>query len=543
MLRIEHVSVIALAASLLWGCSGGGSSSTPAPTSTPTSAPTPSSTATPTHAPSPVAGGRTWYVSLTGRDTATGQIGAPLRNIQTAVDNAGPGDVIVVMAGSYTETVLFSGADNSGQDNAPITLFGENGASLDGGALSPSGVQGLVTIRNASHITVIGLELRNFRTEFAVNATDTPSGVLVTGSAQNIELNNLNIHDIENRSSCTLRSGCGPSANGIGVFGNTIEGIRDIRILNNEVYNNTLASSEAVTLNGNVSRFQVIGNTVRDNNNIGIDLIGLESDICTVCSPALNRARNGLVRDNVVLNNSNTANAWYDGDNGNAVGIYVDGGEYIVIERNQVTGNDIGIEVSSEAPNGTASNVLVASNAVFGNREAGMVFGGYSAATTSEGGGSVSNLIVANNTLYQNRGWGTEINLQYRVSDTQFINNIISGVASQRGNLNLDDTSYSGLVWTNNLWWASGAKDGVPVTDPAAISADPDFADASADNFRLNAGSPAEDAGANVDDIASWFDAFWSDVYSGGVINGAGSSDVYGSERIRVILDVGAAER
>ena len=77
------------------------------------------------------------------------------------------------------------------------------------------------------------------------------------------------------------------------------------------------APSEALVLNGNVTGFQVTGNVVRDVNNIGIDMIGGETDIQP--NPAL-VARNGIVRRNVVV----AANSNYEG--GYAAGIYVDGG-------------------------------------------------------------------------------------------------------------------------------------------------------------------------------------------------------------------------
>ena len=535
MKHLGLISTTALSAALLWGCGSGGSSGETSVVTFPNIS-----------APSPTSGGRLWYVSTVGDDTDAGEANTPLRRIQTAVDRAGPGDVIAVHSGVYTERVVFSGVADSGEPGAPVTLFSASyatGAIIDGSSLSPSGVQGLVTITNASHIIVDGFEVRNFATPVVNNAQGTPVGVLINGASQNIEVRNLDIHDIANRSTCTQTSGCGPSANGIGVFGDTVDGVQDIRLLNNDVYNNQLASSEAVTLNGNVSGFQVIGNSVRDNNNVGIDVIGLETDICPACSPAQNRARNGLVRGNTVSGNSNATNPWYSGANGNAVGIYVDGGEFIVVERNSVTGNDIGVEISSEAASGTANDILVASNLIYNNLDAGLVVGGFSPNANAEGGGSVSNLQVVNNTLYRNDGWGTDINLQYRVSASTFVNNIIYGANTQQTTLNEDGAPYTGLSWANNLWWADGAKDGVPASDATAISANPDFAGAASANFRLNAGSPAEDAGADVNDITTWSDPFWSEIYAGGVINGAGSADVYGSQRLRVVLDVGAAEQ
>ena len=52
-------------------------------------------------------------------------------------------------------------------------------------------------------------------------------------------------------------------------------------------------------LNGNVTGFEVTNNRVHDNNNIGIDFIGFEG---TCPDPALDRARDGVCRGNVVWN-------------------------------------------------------------------------------------------------------------------------------------------------------------------------------------------------------------------------------------------------
>ena len=55
--------------------------------------------------------------------------------------------------------------------------------------------------------------------------------------------------------------------------------ISDLVIDGNEIYDCEPATSEALTLNGNVDGFAVTNNVVRDVNNIGIDFIGGETDI------------------------------------------------------------------------------------------------------------------------------------------------------------------------------------------------------------------------------------------------------------------------
>ncbi len=105
-------------------------------------------------------------------------------------------------------------------------------------------------------------------------------------------------------------------------------------------------------VNGNVNHWRITHNRIHDNNNIGIDAIGFEP---TLSGPArysrANRARNGVIADNVIRNIISRGNPAYFEDGGwcnCADGIYIDGGTGIRVERNQVVGNDIGIEVAAE---------------------------------------------------------------------------------------------------------------------------------------------------------------------------------------------------
>ncbi|EJQ03209.1 hypothetical protein IE3_05580 [Bacillus cereus BAG3X2-1] len=101
-----------------------------------------------------------------------------------------------------------------------------------------------------------------------------------------------------------------------------------------------LGLSEAIAVNENVDSFEVTNNKVHDNN-IGIVLIGHES-ISPVA--ALDQARNGIIRNNIVHYNSSFKNTSYN--EYSADGIYVDGGKEIIIEQNQNYENDLGIEVA-----------------------------------------------------------------------------------------------------------------------------------------------------------------------------------------------------
>lgn len=127
---------------------------------------------------------------------------------------------------------------------------------------------------------------------------------------------------------------------GMGSSSHAQNNLNHLVIDNNEVTNLKLGLSEAIAVNGNVDSFEVTNNKVHDNN-IGIVLIGHES-ISPVA--ALDQARHGIIRNNIVHYNSSFNNTSYN--EYSADGIYVDGGKEIIIEKNQNYENDLGIEVA-----------------------------------------------------------------------------------------------------------------------------------------------------------------------------------------------------
>lgn len=495
-------------------------------------------------------GGFTVFVAPNGSDSqGTGAEDRPWASIQFAVDNVIPGSLILVQPGIYEELITIEGAVDSGAPDYPVIIKGSAGAIVDASNITPVGDQGILTIENASHIAITGLELRNYKTATVFSTDSSPAGIIIRGTGTDITITGNSIHGIEENATCTQNdNNCDSAANGIGVYGNTTGGLTDIRITDNEIYDNVLGASEALTINGNVDGFYIARNYVHDNNNIGIVLIGLEEDICLACTDAQNRARNGIVRRNVSENNSMAhfvPNVWYAGDDGNAGGIYVDGGHHILIERNVITGNDIGLEVASEAPNGSADDIIVASNLIYNNFDIGVAFGGFAVNANAEGGGSANSVSVVNNTIYHNSGHSSEITLNYRIHDFRFVNNIVYGETSvdetyeqAAGNL-----QSSGLVWDNNLWWANGTIDVVPVADGGQIVANPNFVNIASGSALVAASSMAIDVGRTEIDIASWANPFWVEHYPSGSISVHGSKDVGGADRVIGTIDIGAAEQ
>jgi parallel beta-helix repeat protein len=122
-----------------------------------------------------------------------------------------------------------------------------------------------------------------------------------------------------------------------------------------------------------------------------VNFIGFEGT-----SDANDQVRDGICSDNEVWNITSADNETYDA--ACAGGIYVDGGNNIVIERNKVWNCDIGIEAASEHAGKATENIVIRNNLIYGcDAVAGIAFGGY-----DEQRGSARNIKIYNNTLYDN---------------------------------------------------------------------------------------------------------------------------------------------
>gem|GEM_PF-883031 len=480
-----------------------------------------------------------YYIGPTGDDNNPGNNSLPWATITYGVNQLSPGDVLIIKTGTYAEKVVINGNITGGSAAGHITIRGEANAIIDGQGLSPNGSEGLITIVDAQYIIIDNLELKNFVTSTGYNITDSPLGIYIHGNSHDLIVRNIKIHDIRNLSSCNQTDfNCGPSANGIGVFGDTQAGIYDIEFLDNEIYNCTLASSEAFVLNGNIDRFTIKGNHVHDNNNIGFDFIGYEGTCSTCINEEDDRVRNGIVSHNKAINNTTTlGNPWYGNDGESAGGFYVDGGRNIIFNGNESTGNDIGFEFASEQPGKSTEDILMINNVIYKNLSAGLSIGGYGADPAGEGGGSAERIYVYNNSFYQNWDWGTEINFAYRIIDASFQNNIIYGVSAVNDNFYQEPNGqHQNIIWGKNIWWGSSTN-GQASLPGQALVIDPLYSNSITNNFALQSNSSGIDVGIAQADITDWTSPFW-----GGNIRAHGTVDQSMNLRYNGIIDMGAYE-
>jgi hypothetical protein len=448
-----------------------------------------------------------FYVSTTGDDSNPGTQTAPWRTVQHAADTVRAGATVNARGGVYEELVSIKSSGNA--TDGFITFRSNPGetAILDAGHFTPNGRNGIVTIHSQSYVRIEGFEIRNYHT---AEHRLTPMGIDIMGAGSHIELLKNNVHHIEQTFPGRDSPGSGGNGFGIAVYGTDAKTpISELVIDGNDVHHLQTGSSESLVVNGNVTNFRITHNTVHDNNNIGIDVIGFER---TAPDPAVDQARDGVVSGNLVYNITSRGNPAYR-DDVNSDGIYVDGGTRILIERNVMHDVDFGIELASEHKDRATSYVTARNNLIYHGHTAGVSIGGY-----APNRGHTEHCIVVNNTLYDNDTSGTgsgEFQMQWNMADDIFENNIIYAgsrclMASNRSQV---DKNKPPVTIDHNIYYcASGANvstwkelsDTVTGFDKYVESTgndrhsrflDPHFVDAPTNDFHLRSDSPAIAAG------------------------------------------------
>ncbi|WP_368914856.1 right-handed parallel beta-helix repeat-containing protein [Exiguobacterium acetylicum] len=352
------------------------------------------------------------YIAPNGTDKNTGTLKHPLKTVRQATKKATAGTTVYLRKGTYHEALNVT---QSGTKQHPIifrnykqervVLSGKNIKDRD--ATLP-----IIQIKDRQYVTIQGLTIEAVQSK---RSDATPIGILVTGSGSHITLKNNTVRHIKT----LAKEG---NAHGIAVYGSGA--IRHLTISGNRVEQNRLGFSEALVLNGNVKHFRVTKNILRNNNNIGIDLIGYEG---IARSKKDDYVREGVVSENRVYRTSSYGNPAY-GKEYNAAGIYVDGGKNLTIEKNLVEASDIGIEVTSEHAGRYAEDVIVRQNDIRQNVYTGIAIGGYD---TKRGG--TKRVRIEQNQLIGNDTKGLEggqLLVQHDVRDNTIIRNTFDGPLS-----------------------------------------------------------------------------------------------------------------
>lgn len=318
-----------------------------------------------------------------GNDSNNGtSLATPWKTIQKACNTAVPNSIIQIKAGTYKENIV---VNVSGTVGNPITFkaYMNDAVFIDGtGTLGST----LLIIKDKSYLNFENLTLQNLTKNNAI-------GILVecstSGTVHALHFSKLIFKNINWTNNATTQPGSNNNSQPFIAYGRgttAANAITNLLIENCEFYNNITGYSETMSLDGNIDGFSIKNNYVHDNINIGI-YVGGNYGECSI--PALDHVRNGTIESNTCSSNV----AFY----ATSGGIYADGAQNVLIQKNKCTGNGYGIEVGCEE-NGSTDNIVVINNLIIQNKEAGIAVGGYTTTTT----GQVLNCIFRNNTLFQN---------------------------------------------------------------------------------------------------------------------------------------------
>jgi len=385
-----------------------------------------------------------YYVATNGNDSNPGTQALPWRTLNKASATLKAGDTLYIRAGTYNQQLK---PVNDGTASAWITLAAYPGetVTLDGSGIDLNEWGGVVDLSKRQYIRVQGLRVIN----------STYAGIFSYKGAY--------LEVLSNFTSNTASSGIAMwNANQVVVRGNEVENAC------------TSLGQETITI-AVTSNFLVEGNEIHDSGPVSrggesIDVKGGSHD--------------GIVRGNDIHDN-------------HKVGLYIDSyDEYTY-------------------------NIVVTGNRIYNNAEYGM-------ALASEQGGLLENVTVSNNLVYNNKYAGLGIynccsgSSKHPVKNVSIVNNtfVFNGWDEWGPGLDIEDPDIVGLTLRNNLiaynkYTQIDIKQEVPsnqVTSDhnlvygdqvdanqagsSAVRSEPRLVNSAANDFHLQSGSPAVDAGS-----------------------------------------------
>jgi len=412
-----------------------------------------------------------YFVDASAPAGGTGTSAQPFRTIGAAATVVVAGDVVNVLAGTYDEKVSVT---RSGTAVAPI-VFRATGGDVTVTSTSVAMWNAIIDIR-ASHITFDGIDVRDSGWYgYKIDGAST------TNRATNVTITNAH----------TLRT----DASGIFVaraaqvllLKNKVQDACISTVANQSVHESiTIAETDGFEL-AESEVWNSVGQNGPANGGEGIDAKG--------------SARNGLIRDNYVHDLSR-------------IGIYLDAGSKqgtgavdanpmsnILVTRNIVRNCSEGIIISSEL-GGLAERLFITNNLIYDNKANGI------SVTDWAADGPRANILIANNTITRNgftnmsASWGGGIDVPTtNATDIRIRNNIVSGNESwQIGRTNATAAAIAGQVTaTNNVLFGRALSYWNPVIGSPGLNVDPQFVNASANDFRLQPTSPAINYGTTTE--------------------------------------------
>jgi hypothetical protein len=414
-----------------------------------------------------------YHVDGAATAPGSGTVGAPWTDIQRGVDALGPGDTLVVHAGTYDVAKAIQVKSKHGTGTQPIVIRAEGAALLRGGDRDRGVWQGLINVQGSEWVTIEGLSIEDAGF-FGILFQNVDHGSAV-GNATN----RTNASGIASwtSSNLTLRGNDVQSCCNAGQMGSGT------------------SCQECISLD-HVDGFLIEGNLVHDSQQNGLAQWGGGEGI-----DVKNGSSHGVVRGNEVHHIVQ-------------LGIYLDAWETditdVEIVGNLVHHNANGIIITSEQT-GNYGNIRIHDNVVYDNG-----FDGFSVSHYQVSNPTVTDIRIYNNTSVHNGFPG---------SKPYFLSQAEQSASWGRG-ITIGDPDIVGLVISDNIFFdnASAQMELVaglasptlehnlvgPAVGPngstgshAVQTSDPRFLDYAGRDLRLAEGSPAIDAGLGGPNIAA----------------------------------------
>ena len=357
------------------------------------------------------------FVSPAGDDTNSGSIDSPFKTVTKAISEAGDNYTIYLREGTYKEYI------NINKSN--ITLRNYPGETAKITAVDDINIITNINISSGlSNVVIYGLNIED-RQEYEDYSA---YGIVLRGSSNNLIIQNNTFTNINGNE--TLKwSGSGYSAHALAIYGNTDSPVSNVLITDNNVHDIDCGRSEAIVLSGYVENVDIIENNIKDIFNIGIDIAGLYD-----ANPDSTKdyTRHVYIAGNKIENAVS--------DIKQNAGIYVDGGQDVLIERNYVTGCPYGIEVGVEqnevGDSYNPSNLIVSSNLLVNNTHAELRIG---ASATSDN--PVVNSYVIYNTMIHPETAEDAAIILGEGHDNYIVNNVVVDNGTHNRMITTDDGS------------------------------------------------------------------------------------------------------
>lgn len=423
--------------------------------------------------------------AATGDDANPGTAALPWRTISQAARAARPGEVVWIGGGTYRERV---DVQVSGDASAGVITFQPvPGEQVVLAGDSSFGGTPLLHVRGQHHLRFVGFTVTGYQATGA-----SPIGVWIDSGAHHVEIDGFRVSRIDRSTSAALPI----------VVSGAVQGTptHDVVIRGTEVFDSQCAPGQAISIVGNVTGFQILDSHVHDVDCIALDMVGNYGTTIPASppagftyDPAQDRARTGLVRGNVV-------------EDCGGIGIYVDGAQDVVVERNTVRGCRSGVVLAAEIHVGdgigripdrstvAASGITVRDNVVHDVGDGTGSASAFAIGAWTSGYGPVRNCQVTNNTFASPLG---AVQINASTTGLVFANNITTttGVGAivsfapgvQTGNTFLHNGWHS--YGTGMFVYDGGSFSTLPF-DEDGRTADPLFVDRAAGDLRLQATSP-----------------------------------------------------